>query len=127
MSILPETVPTHDEFRAFGMTSHAAQFPRSELQIKMFAAWLGYPLDKPPDPCKYFANEAMKNAWERAEAEVREHIEAKRHAQAVANNYKEEAPMSQCPIPWWELVKDEYIQDGPVSRQAFRNMETGEV
>ncbi|QIG74738.1 hypothetical protein EVC12_103 [Rhizobium phage RHph_I42] len=72
MSILPKKVPTHDEFRAFGMTEAAAQFPRSELQIKMFAAWLGYPLDKLPDPCKYFANEAMKNAWERAEAVVRE-------------------------------------------------------
>ncbi|QXV74072.1 hypothetical protein [Rhizobium phage RHEph12] len=70
MSILPKKVPTHEEFRAFGMTEAAAQFPRSELQIKMFAAWLGYPLDKLPDPCKYFANAAMKAAWERAEEVV---------------------------------------------------------
>ncbi|QXV74073.1 hypothetical protein [Rhizobium phage RHEph12] len=35
--------------------------------------------------------------------------------------------MRQWPITWWELVKDEYIEDGSISRQAFRNMETGEV
>lgn len=71
-SILPKQVPTHEEFRAFGMTSHAAQFPRSEVQIKMFAAWLGYPLETLPDPCKYFANATMKASWENAERVIRE-------------------------------------------------------
>lgn len=67
MSLLPTREPLDEEFRAVGMTGEARKWPKSERQIRMFAAWNGYPAEKLPDAMKFFANEHMKNAWEAVE------------------------------------------------------------
>ena len=62
------TNPDHDPFRSAGMTSHAAQFPRSPRQCAMFAAFIGVPVESLPETHRYFSNEHMKAAWERVES-----------------------------------------------------------
>lgn len=71
MNVMPKREPLDEEFRAVGMTGEARNFPRSATQIRMFAAWLGYPVEQLPDTMKYFANASAKKSWEAAEAAVK--------------------------------------------------------
>ena len=59
--------PTHEEFRAAGMTGEARKYRRSPRQIRMFAAFLNVRPEDLPETFKYFANQHMKDAWERVE------------------------------------------------------------
>lgn len=65
------SVPTHEEFHKVGMTGDAANYPRSPIQIEMMAAFLNVSLDQMPTPYRYFANEHMRDAWQRVEDVVR--------------------------------------------------------
>lgn len=67
MPTLLEETPTEEDFRKVGMTYGAVEFPRSEAQIVMFAAWLGTTPEAMPIGSRYFANATTKAAWERAE------------------------------------------------------------
>ena len=66
--------PSHEEFRAVGFTGMAADFPRDQLALKMFAAFNGVTVDQLPEPFRYFPNKATQEAWTRVakvlEAEI---------------------------------------------------------
>lgn len=70
---MADIVPTPEQFRAIGQSADSINYPRSEAQIKMFAAWLGTTPEAMPEAMKYFANPNTKAAWERAETALLAH------------------------------------------------------
>lgn len=60
-----EREPLDEEFRAAGFTGAARQFPRDDLEARLFAAFLNVHVDQLPVAFRYFPNEATKNAWGR--------------------------------------------------------------
>lgn len=62
---MTEDHPTHEEFRAVGMTGDAALYPMTEVQVRFFAAYKGVTVEQLPKTFMYYPNESSKRSWER--------------------------------------------------------------
>lgn len=68
-------IPTDEEFRAIGFTGMARDFPRDEMAVRMFAAFVGISVEQLPSPAwKFFPNEWTRDAWTRVADAAREFI-----------------------------------------------------
>ena len=57
--------PPDEQFRAIGFTDEAANYPRDDLALAMFAAFNGVTVEQLPEAMRYFPNEATARAWKR--------------------------------------------------------------
>lgn len=71
---LGKEAPTHEEFRAVGFTGAAAEFPRDDLALAMFAAFNNVTVAQLPHPFHYFPNPATREAWNRVAVAAARHL-----------------------------------------------------
>lgn len=62
-------------FRAIGFTPKAAEFPRDDLAIFMFAAFNNVKPEQLTEGMRFFPNESTQKAWARVAQAAREFIE----------------------------------------------------
>lgn len=62
-------------FRAIGFTPKAADFPRDDLAICMFAAFNNVKPEQLTEGMRFFPNESTQKAWARVAQAAREFIE----------------------------------------------------
>ena len=53
------------KFRAVGFTKAAAEYPRDEMALAMFAAFNGVKVEQLPEGMRFFPNASMRDAWGR--------------------------------------------------------------
>lgn len=58
-------MPTPEEFRAVGFTEKAAEYPRSEIELLLFAAFNNVKVEQLTPGMRYHANLWMESAWQR--------------------------------------------------------------